>query len=79
MQNLNQSIADLEVARALLHERIKNGLSKKVAKFYDEMIASLQAQILSKKNQWSFDCYIVLKKRILLFKRQPTFQRIGDY
>ena len=50
MQNLNQSIADLEVARALLHERIKNGLSKKVAKFYDEMIASLQAQILSKKN-----------------------------
>ena len=35
--------------------------------------------ILSKKNQWSLDCYIVPKKRMLLSNRQPTFQRIGDY
>ena len=50
MKPFNQLIAELEVARSLLHERIKNGLSKKVAKFYDEMIADLQAQILKKKN-----------------------------
>ena len=50
MKPFNQLIAELEVARSLLHERIKNGLSKKVAKFYDDMIADLQAQILKKKN-----------------------------
>lgn len=50
MKPFNQLIAELEVARSLLYERIKNGLSKKVAKFYDDMIADLQAQILKKKN-----------------------------
>ena len=50
MKSFNDLIAELEVARCLLHERIKNGLSRKVAKFYDEMIADLQAQILRKKN-----------------------------
>ena len=50
MKPFNQLIAELEVARSLLHERIKNGLSKKVAKFYDDMIVDLQAQILKKKN-----------------------------
>ena len=50
MKPFNQLIAELEVARSLLHERIKNGLSKKVAKFYDDMITDLQAQILKKKN-----------------------------
>ena len=50
MKPFNQLIAELEVARSLLHERIKNGLSKKVAKIYDDMIADLQAQILKKKN-----------------------------
>lgn len=50
MKSFNDLIAELEVARSLLHERIKNGLNRKVAKFYDEMIADLQAQILRKKN-----------------------------
>lgn len=50
MKSFNDLIAELEVARCLLHERIKNGLNRKVAKFYDEMIADLQAQILRKKN-----------------------------
>ncbi|MCD8213686.1 MAG: minor capsid protein [Campylobacter sp.] len=50
MNSINEKIADLEVARALLHERIKNGLNKKVAKFYADMIADIQAQILKKKN-----------------------------
>lgn len=50
MKSFNDLIAELEVARSLLHERIKNGLSRKVAQFYDEMIADLQAQILRKKN-----------------------------
>lgn len=50
MKSFNDIIAELEVARCLLHERIKNGLNRKVAKFYDEMIADLQAQILRKKN-----------------------------
>ena len=50
MKSFNDLIAELEVARSLLHERIKNGLSRKVARFYDEMIADLQAQILRKKN-----------------------------
>lgn len=50
MKSFNDLIAELEVARSLLHERIKNGLNRKVAKFYDEMIADLQAQILIKKN-----------------------------
>lgn len=50
MKSFNDLIAELEVARCLLHERIKNGLNRKVAKFYDDMIADLQAQILRKKN-----------------------------
>lgn len=50
MKSFNDLIAELEVAHSLLHERIKNGLNRKVAKFYDEMIADLQAQILRKKN-----------------------------
>ena len=50
MKSFNDLIAELEVARCLLHERIKNGLNRKVAKFYGEMIADLQAQILRKKN-----------------------------
>lgn len=50
MKSFNDLIAEIEVARCLLHERIKNGLNRKVAKFYDEMIADLQAQILRKKN-----------------------------
>ena len=50
MKSFNDLIAELEVARCLLHERIKNGLNRKVAKFYDEMIADLQTQILRKKN-----------------------------
>lgn len=50
MKSFNDLIAELEVARSLLHERIKNGLNRKVAKFYDEMTADLQAQILRKKN-----------------------------
>lgn len=50
MKSFNDLIAELEVARCLLYERIKNGLNRKVAKFYDEMIADLQAQILKKKN-----------------------------
>lgn len=50
MKSFNDLIAELEVAHCLLHERIKNGLSRKVARFYDEMIADLQTQILRKKN-----------------------------
>lgn len=50
MKSYNEELAELEVVRALLFERIKNGLSKKVARFYNEMIDDLQAQILKDKN-----------------------------
>lgn len=50
MKSYNEEIAELEVVRALLFERIKNGLSKKIARFYNEMIDDLQAQILKDKN-----------------------------
>ncbi|WP_169975856.1 minor capsid protein [Campylobacter sp. RM16191] len=50
MKSFNEKIQELELIRSLLHERIKNGLSKKVGKFYDELIADIQARILKDKN-----------------------------